>query len=82
MAFDQTKLGRVTSSGNSGHPTVWSYNSGADLIAAVVAADYFAGAKDVAVGDIIMCVTDSKAKLTTVVLTALTSTTSTVVKTA
>lgn len=69
MAFVAANLGRVTSSASSLHPTVWSYNGGADSIITMVGSGYFNGIADVKIGDIIMCVGGgATAALTTVTM--------------
>lgn len=82
MAFDPTKLGRISSGANSGVPTVWGYNAGADVAADVAADNYFAGAVHIKVGDHIHVTTDSNSKGAVYLLTSLSDTASTVKKVA
>lgn len=73
MAYVAKNLGRVTSSGNSNHPTIWSYNAGADTYATVTGATHWVTAISdglVKVGDIIIVTYASNAKCTLVVVTS------------
>jgi len=63
MAFVLANFARVSSSGNTSAPTIWSYNATADAQADIDAADYFlAVINQVQVGDVLIAVTDSNAK--------------------
>lgn len=72
-AFTPSTLGRVTSSGNANHPTVWSYEAGNDTYAQITASAYVTSITTpglVKVGDILIVTYASKAKCTLLLVTA------------
>jgi hypothetical protein len=78
MAFDATKFGQISAHSNSNLPRIWGYNTGTDTVTDggnMVGAGYFNDkARDINVGDLIVCVLASGAGANTFQCTANTGT--------